>query len=266
MWQENQSKSVKRSLSVFEKSFLDKDAFVAPRFALIFPGEPHTEAEELNDAGFSLSNIFGIEKDYKKAEVLLDFYYDTVRIFCDDMGTFLDKCHHKFSYAHLDYCSPFTPTVAEDIIKLGRKSTDSCFLRTTVFYSRRSQTQKEYEETFWQQIYLLFNSIDIDISEHDLEWPNLLAMYCWLVKSHQGLYTLQDFFNLRCLNKHDLRFFADNPYIYTYKEAEANNQMATVFMKYTRSVYSLNESEIRDIVSQLSQKIPYYIKPEPGNV
>lgn len=267
MWQDNQAKSVKRSLSVYEKSLIPKDPNFKFGNALIFPGEPNTEVEELVAIGFRHENIFGIERDYARAEILLDYYYDSIRIFCDEMNTFLNRTKNVYNYAHLDYCGHFNVSAAEDIIQLARKTTDYCFIRVTLFDARRAQSQKEFEETFWDQLCYLFESIGSDLTVFNQSWQNKLALYAWFVKSYDdGINSVQDFFNLESLDEKKFKFYAINPYIYTYKEAESTTQMATFFMRLRKASSYLYNDEISDTIEALSQTPAYYLKPEPVGV
>lgn len=267
MWQDNQGKSVKRSVSLYEKNVLAKELGFNFKNALIFPGEPNTEIEELISIGFSAGNIFGIEREFTKAEILLDYYYDSIRIFCDEMNTFLAKSKNVFSYAHLDYCGHFNKNAAEDIINLAKKSTNDCFLRITFFDARRTQSQKDLEDTFWEQLSDLFLTIDTDLETWDFSWINKIALFSWFVKSYKDdINTVQDFFNLESLDVQHFRFDAIKPHILTYKEAESTTQMTTFFMRYKRYDYHLSYAGINHIIESLSQTPAYYLKPDSVGV
>lgn len=135
---------VKRELSQLEKSNLIN----TEGRALILPGEPGTEVEELIQAGFDPSKIVGVEKDPAIAEHLHGYYLDGAMIFCDEVCNFMRRAKmvEQYSYIHLDFCGQMNRDLIVALQGWKRLVMPHARVRVSAFRGRRGLLQFKVEQ------------------------------------------------------------------------------------------------------------------------
>lgn len=140
-WADKDLHRVKRTLSVFEKATLPT---ILGR-ALVMPGEPETEIDELVARGYDQGAVHGIEADQTRASQLYDHYFDLSPIHEDEVGWWLSQCKGKFSYIHLDFCGHVKTKELHAIQATAGTLDAVARLRISSYGSRKDDRQKKYE-------------------------------------------------------------------------------------------------------------------------
>lgn len=161
----------KRRLSVAEKSSLTRFLPVMGK-ALVLPGEPNTEIEELVEVGFNPAMIYGVEGDPDIAESLHLYYRDRTPIYYDEVGYWLSQSTSTFSYMHLDYCGQITRERLTSMQRAMGHLDPVARLRVSVFGSRRTQGTKTFESQVLDAT--LINMLDF-IRGHETGWAMSIA-------------------------------------------------------------------------------------------
>lgn len=158
---------VKRRLSVYEKSSLPTHE----GRALILPGAPNTEIEELVDAGYNSCHIFGVEQDPVIYQQLMSHYHDNVHIYrgeiCDWMAK--SRAPGEYSYVHLDFCGHFTREEAAGIQAWRTIVAPTARVRLSIFRGRRSPLQFDWEEQMHEDLLLAWCQLGYDNDTVDPE-------------------------------------------------------------------------------------------------
>lgn len=141
VWSDTDIHFAKRRLSVAEKVTVP----TSEGKALVMPGAPGTEIEELVAVGFNPALIYGIEEDEQTADALHMCYWDTSPIYCDEVGYWLSLARSKFSYVHLDYCGQITKDRLASIEHTMQRLAPVARLRISVFGSRRGANIRNFE-------------------------------------------------------------------------------------------------------------------------
>lgn len=249
-WNSTILHGVKRELSKFEKDSLPTHH----GHALILPGVPGTEVEELHARGYDLRQIHAVEHDQTLADALYEHYFDLVQVHWLEVEEFLRRSQHQFSYMHLDYCSQ----LKEEIELLGVEATTTKLdevarIRVSSLASRRSAAQRHTEASWHEHIFdnLCALGETLDIPARASGWARLratLAANRWhTTQTLGGILVLNHFFGV------DLRSFVNeclrqHPYLpavqgthmpiayhaYRYHEPNVNgrNVMYTMWMDW----------------------------------
>lgn len=141
VWNDTDIHFAKRRLSVSEKSTIVN----VQGKALVMPGAPGTEIEELIAVGFNPALIYGLEEDEQTANALHMYYWDTSPIYCEEVGYWLSLARSKFSYLHLDYCGQITKDRIASIEHTMQRLAPTARLRMSVFGSRRGHNIRNFE-------------------------------------------------------------------------------------------------------------------------
>lgn len=143
-------RSTKRQLSVVEKSSL-RPTHVAGK-ALVMPGSPRTEIEELCAVGFDPSKVHGIEVAPDIANALYNFYWDANPIHLGEIGEWLEGSRNQWSYMHYDYCGHFKHEEVRGLQAGSGKLADLARVRVSVYCSRKKDNQVRFERQVLQRI------------------------------------------------------------------------------------------------------------------
>ncbi len=257
-WQEQDLRVVKRSLSRYEKSHI-KDRDLLAGNALIFPGEPNTEIEELAHVGFSVDNMFCLEQNADTANELHEYYYDRCRIFLEKSEDFLAKTSKEYSYAHLDYCGQFYRNTANDVCLLSNHLANKCFIRVTVYNARKSTLQKDFEYQILNKLKELLADYQINLAD-DTDSTNILALFMYIVLAHENIRNLSDFLELDILQLAPVKYLIDKQWIFEYKEPQANNKLCTVFFSLQKLEDCMGTVSFFETIQNLLLTPSYYLK------
>lgn len=249
-WNSTILHGVKRELSKFEKDTLPTHA----GHALVLPGAPGTEIEELHARGYDLRHIHAVEQDQALADALYEHYFDLVQVHWLEIGEFLSRAHSRFSYIHLDYCSQ----VKEETELLGVEATtekldEVARIRVSSLASRRAAAQRQTEAGWHEHIFdnLCALGEALDIPARVPAWTRLRVTLAagryHTTQTLAGILVLNHFFGI------DLRSFVNeclrhHPYLpaisgthmpvayhaYRYHEPNYNgrNVMYTMWMDW----------------------------------
>lgn len=172
----------KRRLSTYEKSSL----VTTEGRALVLPGSPNTEIEELAEAGYDACRIFGVEQDEKTFRELQRHYHDSAHLFHDDVFKWMSRAQGlgQYSYIHLDFCGHFTSEQAVGMQEWKDLAAPEARLRVSVFRGRRSPLQFDWEETMQHDLLLNWCQLAFDTDEVDQDR--------WVAHDNQVRDTLED--------------------------------------------------------------------------
>jgi len=158
-------RETKRKLSTYEKQTLpDTSGRV-----LILPGSTKGEVEELVEAGFDPTRIYGLEKDPSVYAELFDFYRDNVHIVQEDVFSWMrkTKAPNTYSYIHLDMCGHLLPRdffYYQDWINLPA---DTARVRVSLFRGRRLHAQLDWEQRLYDELLLQWCRLGHERDEND---------------------------------------------------------------------------------------------------
>lgn len=140
----------KRALSLLDKHTLPS----YENYALVMPGEPGTEFEELSNAGFDQSKIICVDNtsDDFLLENLTQVYGE--QFINGDVFEVVENSSREFSYMHFDMCSTTHPDIPSLLVRASKKLTPSSRLRysgvrtTRGVYakSRMSKLKENYKD------------------------------------------------------------------------------------------------------------------------
>ena len=159
-------RSYKRALSVFEKSTLPTNE----GRALILPGEPDGEIEELINVGYDNHRIVGVEQEQSEFYRLNYHYRDQVMLFHDEVGNFMSTkgSPSAYSYVHLDYCGHFNRTSIASLAGWQRILAPVSRVRVSVFRGRRSAEQFAWEEMLFRDVVLSWCELGANADRSDM--------------------------------------------------------------------------------------------------
>lgn len=149
-WADTDLHQVKRSLSAYEKRSLTGTPLVTGR-AVVLPGAPNTEIEELLTVGFDPCRIYGVEEVPDIAESLYEHYYDAVNIHWDNVTTFLTRSRGLFSYIHLDFCGHFLDEELAAFETAFTRVEPHARVRLSLYRSRKMDEQRQREQLLFDK-------------------------------------------------------------------------------------------------------------------
>lgn len=149
-WNDRTLHHLKRELSRLEKRRL-RPAVVNGK-AVVMPGCPNTEVEELLSHGFDPRNIFAIESEQSIADALYDHYWDQINVHWEEIGAWLQRARNSYSYIHLDYCGHLKDRELEGIEYAYAKLAPQSHFRISTLISRRGTTQVQREIMITERI------------------------------------------------------------------------------------------------------------------
>jgi len=155
----------KRQLSIEEKSTL---AF-PPGRALVLPGDPRTEIEELVSAGYDPCYIFGVEIDPKNYSSLVNYYHDNAKIFHADVFYWMKQVQARgeYTYIHLDFCGHFNEEHAIGCQSWIHLPAPEARIRVSIFRGRRSPMQFDWESQMQENLLLRWCELGYELDEID---------------------------------------------------------------------------------------------------
>lgn len=126
----------KRSLSLHEKSSLPAH----DGLALLLPGTPGGEVDELVREGYALERIVGVEQDLLAYQTLQDHYLDSMSLIYGDIDDVIQRSQREqeYSYIHLDYCCCYKPSLLKSLSCLPRLLRPSARVRISWYASLRT--------------------------------------------------------------------------------------------------------------------------------
>lgn len=241
-WGDPERRYIKRRLSVYEKqTVINRDGR-----ALIFPGSPHTEVEELVEVGFNIGDVHGIERDQTVADHLYDHYLDTAHIHWIEADEFITKAQGPFSYVHLDFCNYFDRTALSCVEGLTNKLEWVARVRLSLYRSRKGEIQQGFEELLHRKVLdglLRMAAQDDHFASDARETMTLAADSRDVTRAITAVMLLNYTFGLQALNFADL-VTADTDYPlppvrgthrinnvrrFQYHEPQSKHAMATIW-------------------------------------
>lgn len=143
-WANDNLHSVKRSLSVYEKSSITPQ--IASGSAIVMPAVPKTEIEELLAFGFNPRFIHAIEADQELADRLHGYYWDEVSVYLEEISVWLQRSKStNFSYCHLDFCGHLKDQEKTAIVYALKRLDAQSRLRVSLLVSRKQEDQHDHE-------------------------------------------------------------------------------------------------------------------------
>lgn len=142
------TKPIKRALSKYEKSLLVEaleDTEYHTRNAVVLPGSPNTEVDELANHFCPPQNISCIEKDPEVADSLYTWYYDTCQVHNDSLFDFLKNSRRMYDYIHMDFCGFLSLEDLQTIVLLNTVMSEDCWVRFSFVRNRKSKAQAQSE-------------------------------------------------------------------------------------------------------------------------
>lgn len=283
-WSDTDVHFAKRKLSVMEKSTI----LTNEGKALVMPGAPDTEIEELIAVGFNPALIYGIEEDEQTADNLHLHYWDSSPIYCAEVGYWLSLATSQFSYVHLDYCGQVIKDRLSSIERCIGRLASLARLRISVFGSRRSNLVKGFEnEVLDATIFTLLDYIISNYSSRaqeaselyeqfydlDLQDPSAVVAAVGFVNHVMGLnwHMVSDIISqpARTTNANALSRVRGRHQVHAlrrYRYVTDRNLMHTMwidFVPIAHSQFSSQESwlvdEIIRFVRQLVQEVPQFV-------
>lgn len=165
---------LKRRLSQHEKASLLP--VHAQGRALVMPGAPHTEIEELVARGFVQASIHGIDHDATAAEELYDYYWDTCPIHYGEIGNWLSQTKRPFSYIHYDFMGQFKETELHALQASLGKLEPVSRIRVSTLRSRRHDAQYDFEDLLRRQMLIrLLDACGQNDDQHRDIWAEAVA-------------------------------------------------------------------------------------------
>lgn len=171
-WSSEHERHVKRSLSRYEKTSLVN----AYDRALILPGEPNTEVEELINSGFDPMYIVCVEREQDIADALYEYYWDQCHVHWEEIGKFMarSKSYGQYGYVHLDYCGHLKQDEIEGIQHWRRLMAPVSRVRVSIFRGMRMRDQFDLEEMLQEQLLVrLCEAISKDDKNNYERWALL---------------------------------------------------------------------------------------------
>jgi len=236
----------KRQLSVEEKSTL---AF-PPGRALVLPGDPKTEIEELVSVGYDPCYIFGVEIDPKAYASLVNYYHDNAKIFHSDVFCWMKQvqAHGKYTYIHLDFCGHFNKEHAIGCQSWIQLPAPEARIRVSIFRGRRSPVQLDWESQMQEDLLLrwceLGHELDLVDSKRWITFYNhfqqtmddstKLVVSLMILNFFFGVKDYRDYL-VECEREGSFlpdangTHYLESIYRYTYNEPGSPNYMYTVW-------------------------------------
>lgn len=150
-WNDRTLHRLKRALSILEKQRMNPE--VAYGKAVVMPGCPNTEIEELLLQGFNPRDIFAIESEQAFADNLYDHYWDQINVHWEEIGVWLERARNNYSYMHLDYCGHLKERELRGIEQAYARLNLTSHLRISTLLSRRSSAQINRERMIVNRVF-----------------------------------------------------------------------------------------------------------------
>lgn len=172
-----ETRYVKRELSSAEKATVP----TTRGRALVLPGAPGSEIEELIEAGFDAAYIIGVEHQARLADELMEYYRDGAHVFCAEVCDFMRHARmaQTYSYIHLDFCCQLTRELAVDIQAWRPLVAPTARVRMSTFRGRRSPAQMDTETLLINDTLLTWCEAAHDLDNSDR--PRWVAFHDFLV-------------------------------------------------------------------------------------
>lgn len=146
-WADPEAHQHKRALSGLEKATVLSTAGQA----MIFPGSPETEVEELVAVGFDSHHIHCVERVEDLADALYEHYYDRAPVHYETGRDFLDNARSRFGYVHLDFMGHLDMEEIATLEALANKLDPVARVRVSVLGPhRQSEAQATYLEDWYR--------------------------------------------------------------------------------------------------------------------
>lgn len=165
------TRPIKRKLSRFEKSSIPDTSGLA----LVLPGSPGTEVEELLEAGFNPLAIRGVENDVENYDKLFSHYADLIALYNTDLLHFVrgSRLRGKYSYAHLDMCGHLSDYDTDLATVLPKLMSHRSRLRLTYMWGRKSVDRKEFESLLIEEVLLKICRSGMEGDHSKYRWEEL---------------------------------------------------------------------------------------------
>lgn len=172
-WHNEELYPVKRALSQYEKSSL-LDAHLRHR-ALILPGSPGTEVEELIKVGFGPRQIIALERDPTLARALFTHYVDEVQVIQSELYDAIPFLRGTYSYVHLDFCGMLNDHEIACIERIRRVVASEARLRVTLTRARKTPVMEKRERDLLLDSLgqLIFAARSEDLIMHHSRWIHI---------------------------------------------------------------------------------------------
>lgn len=172
-WYNTDLYPIKRALSRFEKSSLHSGHQI--HRALVLPGSPGGEVEELIEVGFDTRQIIAVERDRELANTLFTHYVDDVQVIHAELHDVIRYLRGTYSYVHLDFCGMLNDDEMYCIDQLRNVVASQARLRVTLTRARKAPAMEQRERDLYHDLLgaLIYSARNVDVAHHQTRWVDV---------------------------------------------------------------------------------------------